>query len=54
VYWIGPGIGTLLAVAFYKGSWLRHLEIEVAKLYHFEHDPHGVFRQKSDDGPDAA
>ncbi len=44
VYWIGPGIGMLIAVAFYKRSWLRHLEIEVAKLYHFEHDPHGVFR----------
>jgi aquaporin Z len=44
VYWVGPGIGTLLAVGIYKVSWLRHLEIEVAKLYHFEHDPHGVFR----------
>jgi aquaporin Z len=44
VYWIGPVLGMLVAVAFYKRSWLRHLEIEVAKLYHFEHDPHGVFR----------
>jgi aquaporin Z len=44
VYWLGPVIGTLLAVAAYRFSWLRHLEIEVAKLYHFEHDPHGVFR----------
>jgi aquaporin Z len=44
VYWIGPVLGTLLAVAFYRWSWLRHLEIEVAKLYHFDHDPHGVFR----------
>jgi aquaporin Z len=54
VYWIGPSIGTLLAVVFYKRSWLRHLEIEVAKLYHFEHDPHGIFRWEPDDGPDAA
>jgi aquaporin Z len=44
VYWIGPVLGMLVAVVFYKQSWLRHLEIEVAKLYHFEHDPHGVFR----------
>jgi aquaporin Z len=44
VYWIGPVAGAALAVAFYRRSWLRHLEIEVAKLYHFEHDPHGVFR----------
>jgi aquaporin Z len=44
VYWIGPLLGMLLAVFFYKVSWLRYLEIEVAKLYHFEHDPHRVFR----------
>lgn len=43
VYWLGPILGTLMAVIGYKVSWLRHLEIEVAKLYHFEHDPHGVF-----------
>jgi aquaporin Z len=43
VYWIGPIVGTLIAVGGYKVSWLRHLEIEVAKLYHFEHDPNGVF-----------
>jgi aquaporin Z len=46
VYWIGPALGMIVAVGFYKRSWLRHLEIEVAKLYHFEHDPHGVFRWK--------
>jgi aquaporin Z len=46
VYWIGPPLGMSLAVGFYRTSWLRHLEIEVAKLYHFEHDPHGVFRWK--------
>lgn len=45
VYWLGPLIGALLGVAMYRFTWLRHLEIEVAKLYHFEHDPHGVFRQ---------
>lgn len=44
VYWLGPLIGALLGVAMYRFTWLRHLEIEVAKLYHFEHDPHGVFR----------
>jgi aquaporin Z len=49
VYWIGPALGMLLAVGFYKRSWLRHLEIEVAKLYHFEHDPHGVFRWEPDE-----
>ncbi len=44
VYWIGPLLGTLLALAFGQFYWLRRLEVEVAKVYHFEHDPHGVFR----------
>jgi aquaporin Z len=46
VYWIGPALGTFLAVGLYKLTPLRYLEIEVAKLYHFEHDPHGIFRWK--------
>ena len=44
VYWLGPLLGALIGVAVYKYSWLRELEIEVAKLYHFEHDPHKIFR----------
>ncbi len=44
VYWIGPTAGALLAVAAHGWSPLRHLRIEVAKVYHFRHDPHGVFR----------
>jgi aquaporin Z len=43
VYWLGPLAGTLAGVALYRFTWLRHIEIEVAKLYHFEHDPHGIF-----------
>ncbi len=46
VYWAGPVIGALVAVGFYRVTWLRKVEIEVAKLYHFEHDPHHVFRWK--------
>ncbi len=45
VYWIGPVGGMLLAFAFHPGRWLCKLELEVAKLYHFEHDPHGVFHR---------
>jgi aquaporin Z len=45
VYWIGPLAGTLVGVALYRLTWLRHVEIEVAKLYHSEHDPHGIFTQ---------
>jgi len=43
IYWIGPLLGAFVAVAVHSGTWLDKLEIEVAKLYHFEHDPLGVF-----------
>jgi len=45
VYWLGPTIGALLGVGLHRVSWLRYLEIEVAKLSHFDHDPHRVFRR---------
>jgi aquaporin Z len=43
VYWLGPQMGTFIGVAVYRWTWLKHLEIEVAKLYHFEHDRYSVF-----------
>jgi len=43
VYWVGPLMASLLAVAVYRFSPLRFVEIEVAKLYHFAHDPRGIF-----------
>lgn len=46
IYWLGPVIGALLSVMLYRFTWLRRIEIDVAKLYHFEHDPHGIFRFK--------
>jgi aquaporin Z len=45
VYWIGPAVGASLGVAFLKLPGLRRLEREVAKLYHFEHDPHRIFHR---------
>ncbi len=45
VYWVGPVLGTFLALAVGQFSGLRRFEVEVAKIYHFEHDPHGVFRR---------
>jgi aquaporin Z len=44
VYWLGPALGTALAVAVHRLPWLRRFEMEVAKLYHFEHDPRGIFK----------
>ena len=44
VYWLGPLLGTLLAVVAYRLGRLRWSTIAVAKLHHFEHDRYGVFR----------
>jgi aquaporin Z len=44
VYWLGPAVGGVLGVGAHAFSWVRRFEVEVAKLYHFEHDPHGVLR----------
>lgn len=44
VYWLGPLLGTLLAVAVYRVAGRRWPAIAVAKLHHFEHDRYGVFR----------
>ena len=43
VYWIGPFIGTLIAVIILN-KWAPWLKIEVAKVYHFEHDPYNVLK----------
>ncbi len=43
IYWIGPVIGMAIAVIFHKYALFRYLKIEIAKMYHFEHDPHGIF-----------
>ncbi|HUX13216.1 MAG TPA: aquaporin [Spirochaetia bacterium] len=45
VYWVGPTAGAFLAVAVHQGTWLRRLEVDVAKLYHFSHDPRSVFHR---------
>ncbi len=44
VYWIGPVVGALIGVSVHSLSWFKKFEIKVAKLYHFENDRHGVFR----------
>ncbi len=44
IHWVGPALGTLLAVALHRLSWLCFFQIEAAKLCHFEHDPYGLFR----------
>lgn len=43
IYWAGPLIGTVIAVAIHRWAGRRWLDIAVAKIHHFEHDPYGVF-----------
>jgi aquaporin Z len=53
VYWLGPVLGALLAVVVHRGTPLHHLRVEVAKLYHFQRDPHGIFypgKLRAEDG----
>ena len=43
VYWLGPAAGMLIGVFLFRSKRLRTVEIEVAKLYYFEHDRYGIF-----------
>lgn len=38
VYWAGPALGAAAAGLLYRFSILGRVELEIAKLYHFEHD----------------
>ncbi len=44
IYWLGPVIGTLIAIGVHRLPLLNRFEIIIAKIYHFEHDPYGIFR----------
>lgn len=47
VYWLGPLLGTLAAVSLQHVTWARRFEVQVAKVFHFHHDPYGIFTAKS-------
>jgi aquaporin Z len=49
VYWAGPVAGALAGVLLTRVHPLRRLELDVAKVYHFEHDPHGLLSWLGDD-----
>ncbi len=46
VYWVGPVLGAVLGTLAFRTPWLRVLELEVAKIYHFDRDPHGLFHRR--------
>ena len=39
--------GALIGAVVHKFSLFKKFEIKVAKLYHFEHDRHGIFAGRS-------
>lgn len=51
VYLVGPLLGAGLGVALLRHRWLRAFETEVAKLYHFETDLHGIFHRQQGPAP---
>ncbi len=44
VYFLGPLVGMLIGIGIHRFSWLKRFEVEVAKVYHFEHDLYGIFK----------
>lgn len=46
IYWLGPLLGTLAAVALQVAPGVRSFEIGVAKVFHFHHDRYGVFARQ--------
>jgi aquaporin Z len=54
IYWIGPIIGMIVAVLLHKYALFKYFKIEIAKMYHFEHNPNGLFnftRSKNQEKP---
>lgn len=47
VYWLGPLIGTLAGTVLLSAPWARSLEVRVAKVFHFHHDPYGIFTESA-------
>ncbi len=48
VYWVGPVLGCLAGVGLTRVRALRGLEVDIAKVYHFEHDRHGLLHRLPD------
>jgi aquaporin Z len=43
IYFAGPLLGMFIGLGIHRFSGLKRFELEVAKIYHFELDRHGVF-----------
>jgi aquaporin Z len=49
VYWAGPVLGALIGVALIRP--VRQLEVDIAKVYDFEHDRYGLLRWPGETDP---
>ena len=49
VYWAGPVLGALIGVALIRPA--RQLEVDIAKVYDFEHDRYGLLRWSGETDP---
>ena len=47
IYFAGPLAGMLIGLAIHRYSWPKRFEVEVAKVYYFEHDIYGIFKRES-------
>ncbi|HLX95846.1 MAG TPA: aquaporin [Verrucomicrobiae bacterium] len=54
VYFVGPLIGMFTGVGLCWFSRLKGLQIEIAKIYHFQHDRYGIFHPDRQAGKDKA
>ncbi len=46
IYFAGPLVGMLIGLAVLRLGWMKRFEVDVAKIYHFEHDVYGIFRKE--------
>ena len=44
IYFAGPLIGMFVGVGLCRFSWPKRFEVEIAKIYHFQHDRYGIFQ----------
>jgi len=49
VYLAGPIAGAWIATVVQRRTLLKRLEIGIAKVYHFKHDPHGIFHVRREE-----
>jgi aquaporin Z len=45
IYFVGPLVGMVVGLALHRLGWPKQFEIQIAKIYHFQHDRYGIFNQ---------